>query len=48
MVCPKCNKHFVESLVEKQVQLYAKHCRGDTFDYNDVKSRGVGITIGKL
>ena len=48
LICPKCNKLVVESLVEKVVQKCAKHCKDDTFDYADVKTIGFGFGKGKL
>lgn len=48
VICPKCNKLMVEDIVEKVVQKCAKHCKDDTFDYNDVKLLGFGFGKAKV
>lgn len=42
-----CDKIRMDELIEKLVQTYAKGSKEATFDFAEVKPRGVGITLGK-
>ena len=45
--CPNCDEIRMDELIEKLVQTYAKGSKEATFDFAEVKPRGVGITLGK-
>lgn len=38
MTCPECNNLVVKDSVNKTALSYAKHCKGDTFDYEKEES----------
>jgi len=47
LICPSCGKVVVEDIVEKMISKFAKRSKdGDTLDFNDVKSLGIGFGEG--
>ncbi len=44
LLCPECNNLVVKDSVKKRAKSYAKHCKGDTFDFEKEEAAVVAGT----